>query len=156
MKQILYALIYSLCLAAAFLGDAGQAGAALGETGESIAEDREALSSLRNTAAARKGYTVHEMDSGTTVVRQYVSPSGIVFGIAWKGLLHPDLTRLLGAYHDEYQEALKLTPRRPGHRRMQVRTDNIIVQKWGHMRNLQGRAYAPALLPPGVKADEIN
>jgi hypothetical protein len=156
MKRILYALIFSLCLAAAFFASDKRVSAALGETEESIAADREALLSLRNSATAHNGYTIHEIDSGSTVVRQYVSPSGIVFGVAWKGLLHPDLTQLLGPYSDEYQEALQQTPRRPGHRRMQVKTDRIVVQKWGHMRNLQGRAYAPALVPFGVNADEIN
>ena len=34
--------------------------------------------------------------------------------------------------------------------------DRVVVEKWGHMRNLQGRAYAPALLPPGVSSDEIR
>jgi len=37
-----------------------------------------------------------------------------------------------------------------------VRTDRVVVEKWGNMRNLQGRAYAPALIPPGVSIDEIK
>lgn len=156
MKRILYAFIFSLCLAAAFFASDKRVSAALGETEESIAADRKALSSLRNSTTAHNGYTIHEIDSGSTVIRQYVSPSGIVFGVAWNGLLHPDLTQLLGHYNNEYQEALQQTPRIPGRRRMQVKTDRIVVQKWGHMRNLQGRAYAPALVPFGVNADEIN
>jgi hypothetical protein len=155
-EKIVCVLILSLCLAMIFFTDVRRVHAALGETVESVATDREALSALRSSTAARNGFTIHEIDSGSTVVREYVSSSGIVFGIAWNGLIHPDLVQLLGSYAGEYQEALQQTPRRPGHRQIQVKTDRIIVQKWGHMRNLQGRAYAPALIPYGADADEIN
>ena len=89
-------------------------------------------------------------------MREYVSPSGVVFGIAWSGLVPPDLTQLLGSYAPEYQEALQQTPRQKGSRHLRVETPGVIVEKWGHMRNLQGRAYAPALIPPGVSVDEIK
>jgi hypothetical protein len=91
-----------------------------------------------------------------TVVREYVSTSGVVFGIAWNGLIHPNLTQLLGSYAGEYQEALLQTPRIKGSRHLQVKTSGVVVEKWGHMRNLQGRAYVPSLIPPGVRVDEIK
>ena len=72
------------------------------------------------------------------------------------GGLVPDLTLLLGSYTGEYQAAVKQTPRKHGRRFSQVRTDRIVVEKWGHMRNLQGRAYAPELIPSGVSIDEIK
>jgi hypothetical protein len=37
-----------------------------------------------------------------------------------------------------------------------LKANNVVVEKWGHMRNLQGRAYAPALMPQGVSVDEIR
>jgi len=47
--------------------------------------------------------------------------------------------------------------RKPGLRRhFVVRTDRVVVEKWGHVRNLQGRAYPPALIPLGVSVDEIK
>jgi hypothetical protein len=46
--------------------------------------------------------------------------------------------------------------RQPGRRHVTVKTDSVVVEKWGHMRNLQGRAYAPALIPKGVNVDEIK
>jgi hypothetical protein len=46
--------------------------------------------------------------------------------------------------------------RQPGRRHVTVKTDGVVVEKWGHMRNLQGRAYAPALIPQGVSVDEIK
>ena len=103
------------------------------------------------------GYTVQEFASDATTVREYVAPSGIVFGVAWDGLTYPDLTPLLGSYDGEYQEALRQEPRKPGLRRHHaVRTDRVVVEKWGNLRDLRGRAYAPALIPPGVSIDEIK
>ena len=157
MKRKLYALFLCLGLSAAVLATAQQAQAGLGESADSIASDREALSAVHRASTVHHGYTVQEFASDATTVREYVSPSGIVFGVAWNGLTYPDLTPLLGSYAGEYQEALQQTPRQPGLRRHHaVRTDRVVVEKWGHMRNLQGRAYAPALIPPGVSIDEIK
>ncbi len=156
MKRIIYALIFSLCLAIGFLARAARVDAALGETAESVEADQKALSALRHSESVRSGYTVHIIDSGSTIVREYISPSGIVFAIAWNGLTHPDLTQLLGSYLGEYQEALRRTALKRGQRRLQVKTSSVIVEKWGHMRNLQGRAYIPELIPSGVNIDKIE
>ncbi len=80
----------------------------------------------------------------------------MVFGIAWNGMSRPDLTTLLGSYANAYRTALQQSPRTPGHRFRQIKTDRVVVEKWGHMRNLQGRAYAPALIPQGVSVNEIK
>ena len=63
--------------------------AALGEPAESIAKDSKALSAARRAATTHTRYTVQEIVSGDNIVREYVSPSGIVFAIAWNGLTHP-------------------------------------------------------------------
>ena len=157
MKRKLYALFLCLGLSAAALVINPQAQAALGESADSVASDRRALSAAQRGTQVRNRYTIQEIASDSTVVREYVSPSGIVFGIAWNGLTYPNLTPLLGSYASEYQTVLKQVQRKPGFRRRQfVRTDRLVVEKWGHMRNLQGRAYAPALIPPGVSVDEIK
>jgi hypothetical protein len=130
--------------------------ATLGGSADSVAGDRKALSAVRRATKARNGYTVQEIESDSTIVREYVSASGIVFAIAWNGLIHPDLTQLLGSYADQYKKALKQTVRSPGRRRQQIKTNSVVVEKWGHMRNLQGRAYAPDLIPYGVSVDDIK
>ncbi len=104
----------------------------------------------------RNGYTVEEIVSDAATVREYVSPSGVVFGIAWNGYVHPDLMLLLGSYWGEYSAARQKAARIPGRSRQRLATENIVVEKWGHMRNLQGRAYAPVLVPAGVRVDEIK
>jgi hypothetical protein len=154
MKKITYALCIGIIVAA--LGNARITHATLGESAESVMSDRKAISADRSTTTVRNGYTIKEVISDSVSVREYISPSGLVFGIAWSGLIHPDLTPLLGSYAAEYKVALKQTPRKHGRRFSQVRTDRVVVEKWGHMRHLQGRAYAPALIPSGVSIDEIK
>ncbi|MDO8722836.1 MAG: DUF2844 domain-containing protein [Syntrophales bacterium] len=155
MERKIYALFLSLALAAA-LAIVRPAQAVLGGSADSIASDQKVLSAVRRATTVRTGYNVHEVISASVTLREYVSPSGVVFGIAWNGLIHPDLTPLLGSYAGEYGESLRQTPRKPGRRRLQVKTSRVVVEKWGHMRNLKGRAYAPALIPTGVSVDEIK
>jgi beta-lactamase class A len=143
-------------LAVSILVFARQGEAALGGTAASVASDRTALSAVHRATTSHSAYTVQEYQSGSSTVREYVSASGVVFAIVWNGRAHPDLTTLLGSYSSEYQTALQQTVRKRGLRRQQVQSDGVIVEKWGHMRNLQGRAYAPALIPTGVTIDEIK
>ena len=130
--------------------------AALGEPVDSMTPDEKQLSAVRRHLTVHNGYTIHEVSSEAVVVRQYVSPSGVVFGIAWNGLIHPDLMPLLGAYASEYEEARKQTPRKHDRRHLRVQANRVVVETWGHMRNLQGRAYDPDLIPAGVSRDEIK
>ncbi|WP_246163117.1 DUF2844 domain-containing protein [Oryzomonas sagensis] len=157
MKKKAYILgaCFGLMLATVFTM-VPRAGAALGGSADSVTTDRKALSAARRATTVGPGYTVQEIASDATNVREYVSRDGIVFAIAWNGLMHPDLTILLGSYVGEYQQAAQKTPRQMGQRRREVRGSRVVVEKWGHMRNLQGRAYVPALVPSGVPIDEIK
>jgi len=156
MKQIHYSMVLGLGLLAFISMGAQRVQATLGESADSVATDRRALSAMQGATTVYGSYTVHEVRSDSIVVREYVSTTGVVFGIAWKGLIHPDLTQLLGSYAGEYQKALRQTSRKQGRRHLLVKTDAVVVEKWGHMRNLQGRAYAPGLIPPGVSVYEIK
>jgi len=160
MKKRLLVLFFCLeLIMLVFLGVRG-ARATLGEPVDSVESDREMLSAAKVTSkpisTAHANYTVYQLEYGGASVREYASSSGVVFGIAWNGLVHPDLTPLLGTYAGEYHEALARTARRYGERHLEVKAAHVIVQKWGHMRNLQGRAYAPDLIPAGVSVDEIK
>ena len=156
MKRGYGVLLVGVWLMAGVSAVSPEARATLGEPAESISVDSRALSAARQGVTTRNRYTVEEVVSDANVVREYLTPSGIVFAIAWNGLSHPDLTPLLGSYVAEYRQALRKTPRTPGRRHFRVRADRVVVEKWGHMRNLQGRAYDPALIPPGVSIDEIK
>ena len=103
-------------------------------------------------------YSVHEMKiySGT-VVREYVSPGGRVFGIAWQGPFIPDLQQFLGSYFQQYSAAAQSGTNRHASRRfVNVQRPGLIVQASGHMRAYSGRAYDPGLLPQGVGAGVIR
>jgi len=160
MKKKLLVLFFCFgLLVLVFLGVRG-ARATLGESVDSVESDRKTLSAAKVTSnpisTAYANYTVYQLEYDGTTVREYASPSGIVFGIAWNGLVHPDLTPLLGSYASEYQGALARTVRKHGERHLRVESDHVVIEKWGHMRNLRGRAYAPDLIPAGVNVDEIK
>lgn len=157
MKKMIYYLVLSMNMVLAVLTAVSSAQAALGEPANSVTADRKAILSARSaTTMTHANYTVQQFKSDAVTVREYISPAGIVFGIAWNGLMYPDLTQLLGSYANEYREAQRRMPRMHGKRTQQVKTDRVVVEKWGQMRNLQGRAYAPALIPQGVTIGEIK
>ena len=68
----------------------------------------------------------------------------------------PDLKQLLGdSYKSDYDMASQ-SPRQRGRKASAVHGSHVVVETWGHMRKLQGRAYDPALIPTGVSAHEIQ
>jgi hypothetical protein len=142
-------------LAAAALLAAMPASAGLGEHADAIAADRKALAAERGGTVEHEGYTVERMTAPGHAVREFVSPSGVVFGVAWDGISPPDLSRLLASYEPEYRRAAA-KPSHGGKRRRRVRTERLVVETWGHMRSLHGRAYVPALVPRGVEIDAIR
>jgi hypothetical protein len=130
--------------------------AALGGGADSVAADRKALKGVQRSAVTGDRYSVQELSYDSTTVREYLSPAGVVFAIAWDGFLHPDLSQLLGSYASEYDSARQRTPRHHGRKRARIATGNVVVEKWGHMRALRGRAYLPSAIPSGVTIDEIK
>ncbi|HYA76507.1 MAG TPA: DUF2844 domain-containing protein [Burkholderiaceae bacterium] len=100
-------------------------------------------------------YSVHELQStGGALVREYVSPAGVVFGITWGGPTMPNLRQLLGAHFDRYVGSANRE--RGGHGHVVVREGNLVVESGGHMRSFHGRAYLSDALPAGVVIDDIQ
>ncbi len=135
--------------------------AVLGEIFQPSAKSQSSIFSAKDrnqdiSNPANGSYSIHKSTIEFTELREYVSSDGIVFGVAWNGYRHPNLDEILGSYLEEYQGNLKITQKERGRRNHSVQGNRIVVQKWGHMRNLQGRAYDPSLLPSGVSADEIQ
>jgi len=131
--------------------------AALGGDASSVQTDQIQLqASHRVLNAVSASYTVHEIQlpSGT-MVREYLSANGTVFGVAWQGPFMPDLHQLLGdQYFSQYVDAA--SQRRGLRGPMMVTQPGLVVHSGGHMRAFTGQAYLPALLPPGVTADDIR
>lgn len=141
-------------LALVFLVVSVPAAATLGEDVASVRADQTQMdAALQITGAAK--FAVHEIlvPSGT-VIKEYVSPAGMVFAVSWEGPSLPDLRQLLGRYFDEYIGTLRSRDVGRGSRRTQG--PGLVVQSGGHMRAFFGRAYVPQMLPRGVLAEEIK
>ena len=129
--------------------------ATLGRDASSVNDDGTHMRAALRMNRSDTSYTVHELTLPTgTVVREYVSPSGKVFGVAWHGPYLPDFRQLLGDYFAPVMQ----TPRnqRQGRGPLEVSQPNVIFQSGGHMRAFFGRAYVPDMLPKGVTADVVQ
>jgi len=129
--------------------------AVLGQSVESVRSDQAHLKGqLRSTAL--QGFSVQQINSPDgTVVKEYVSPAGMVFGISWEAPTMPNLAQLLGTtYFTQFQQAPRSAARRRGP--TTVRTDQLVVESGGHMRAFRGRAYVPGLLPGSLSAEVIR
>lgn len=102
-------------------------------------------------------YTVHEIQSpdGTTV-REYLSPAGSVFAVAWRGPWLPDLQQLLGSSFAQYQQAAQSARERVARTPVSVHDANLVVEQSGHMRSFVGRAYLVDQMPRGVTAESVR
>lgn len=130
------------------------AAATLGEDVSSVrADEAQMQGTPRITGAAKFAMHEIELPSGT-VVKEYVSPAGMVFAVSWQGPSIPDLRQLLGRYFEQYTEAAKAQGAGPGSRVTQQ--PGLVVQSGGHMRAFFGRAYVPQMLPRGVLAENIH
>ena len=129
--------------------------AALGENESSVQADQAQIrASVRITRTPT--YAVHELQAPTGhVIREYVSPSGTVFGVAWQGPSKPDLRQLLGTHFDEFLQASDQMERH-GHGPLVIQLPDLVVVSAGHMRAFSGKAYLPQILPAGVRADDIQ
>lgn len=155
-------LPFALALGAIFLtGEAWvPAKAGLGDTAASVEADRVSMKGqLRNPRSA-PGYSVQEIAAANgTDVREYVSPSGVIFAVSWSGPAMPNLQQTLGTYFAQYQTAVgtqRTTGQRGGHHHLEIRSPSLVVHVGGHMRQYFGLAYAPSLLPPNVSISDLH
>jgi hypothetical protein len=131
--------------------------ASLGGDTASIQADQLQMQGTRTTKAV-ESYTVHEIRAGTgTVVREYVSQEGKVFGVAWRGPWLPDLRQLFGGYFEQYHAAVQSQGGgRVARRPVMIDQAGLVVRIGGHVRAFVGRAYVPEMLPSGVRAEDIQ
>jgi len=144
-------LISSILLGA---GACTPALAALGGDATSVEADRARVNGVLHVTPIAD-YAVHEIQTPSgLVIHEYLSASGKVFAVSWRGPGMPDLSRLLGTYAAEVQQA---TPRPHfDHHHLSVQTPNVVVWSAGHLRTFIGRAWAPALLPPDFSLNNLS
>ena len=129
--------------------------AALGSDETSVSVDRIHTRASALGMAVGERYSVHQMQTpaGTTV-REYLTPAGAVFAVAWRGPQPPDLRQILGMHFETYRAAVPSS--RFGHNLVLVRHPDVVVEAGGHARAFYGRAWTPALLPADVSTGEIR
>ena len=127
--------------------------AALGGDAATVTADQVHINGKLVVSQTQK-YTVHEIQAPSgTVVREFASPAGTVFGVAWSGPTMPDLRQVLGPYFDQYIGAAAQRNRRGP---VLIEQPGLVVQSGGHMRAFVGKAYVPEAVPQGVAIDEIR
>ena len=135
------------------IGLPGLAFATLGENVSTVQSDQAHMKASARVVQ-RKGYVLHQMETPSgTVVREYASPTGTVFGVAWQGSSMPDLRQLLGNYFDHYVQAMQ---KRSGHGPRLIEESGLVMQISGHQRSFSGRVYIPEMVPSGVPAEQIQ
>jgi hypothetical protein len=129
------------------------AAASLGGDESTIAVDQGVLAGQVKVARVQR-YAVHEIAAPSgTVVREFVSPAGKVFAVAWSGPSMPDLRQVLGPYFDTY---VAVVSERKARGPVNVVLPGLVVQSSGHMRAFAGKAYLPDAMPAGVASEEIK
>jgi hypothetical protein len=132
--------------------------ASLGDVATTVQIDQTKMKgTLRSTPTST--YIVHEiMIPAGTIVREYVSPTGKIFAVAWQGPFLPDLHQLFGSYFEHFSQSVQnLKSKRPRIRgALLIQEPGLVVQSGGHMRAYFGKAYIPELIPQGVHIEEIQ
>ncbi|WP_459719792.1 DUF2844 domain-containing protein [Paraburkholderia sp. 2C] len=112
-------------------------------------------------ASGAASYTVRSTTLATgTVVREYVDGNGQVFAACWKGPAYPNLSEIFGSdYYQQYVDGARAAQAtRGGVARgpSTVEQGGLVVRAGGHMGSYIGCGYLPALMPPGVTANDIR
>jgi hypothetical protein len=133
--------------------------ATLGGDASTVDADRVRGKAALLAVRGQTAYIVHELQAPTgTVIREYVSPAGRVYGVAWQGPWMPDLRQLLGTYFDQYLAAMAKAQASPHRRRgsVDIETPEFVVHAGGRPRAFVGSAYVPALMPLNVAPETVR
>lgn len=161
MRSLPVFLTAVLALGAASLVDLSvrPAHASLGATVASVEADRASLKGQLRTAS-EPGYSVQEITTATgTLVREFISPAGVVFAVSWYGPAMPNLQQTLGSYFTQFQAAVQARNEQGmhhGHNHLQIRTPTLVVHAGGHMRQYFGIAYVPSLMPANLSVSDLH
>jgi hypothetical protein len=130
--------------------------AVLGEHESSVSADQQLLRGT-DREEVRQGYKVHQITAPDgSAVKEFISPVGLVFEVAWQSPQMPNLQQLLGSNMTQLQVALQSQTRRHTRGPLIVRTDNLVLVSSGHMRSFHGFAYVPSLVPPNVSPETVQ
>ncbi|MBR8317302.1 DUF2844 domain-containing protein [Burkholderia dolosa] len=117
-----------------------------------------AMRSADGAQANAAAYTVREITLGSgTVIHEYATAGGTVFGLAWRGPSMPDLESLLGRYFPQYTAGVQAAHAARGWRAsVSVDTTGLVIRTGGHMGAFAGQAWLPNALPAGLTGTDIQ
>lgn len=104
------------------------------------------------SAGTTPDYTTQVVELNTgTIVREFVSASGVVFAVIWSGPVMPDFGTVLGSSITVFNSEASLA-RTSGRRggTLGVHAQGLVVVSAGHMRSYHGYAYLESLVPAGI------
>jgi hypothetical protein len=128
--------------------------AVLGEDVSTVNADVQALGG-QHVMVAKVGYNMHKITtSDGSVVNEFVSPAGTVFGVSWTAHFMPNLHQLLGTHLADLQQG-QVTHRVP-RRAITIQSDNFVFSSVGHLRFFRGRAYVPGLVPANLTPEVVQ
>ena len=104
------------------------------------------------TISPQSNYTIYIQNiSPDLVIKEYVSNSGNIFGVAWKGSTLPNFQILLGNYYSNYLSAQQQNPRS-----VFLQDNNLVIESSGVMGGYIGRAFLPKQVPTGLAPTAIQ
>ncbi|MBZ5572591.1 MAG: DUF2844 domain-containing protein [Acidobacteriia bacterium] len=154
-----FSQVWLMAAALVTVGLGSPAFAALGGDANSVQADQIHMKATAQIRVSPNGaYSVHELQSPhNTVVREFISSDGRVFGVAWRGPFVPNMRQILGTYFQQYSAAAREAKSKyVGRRPLNIQQPGLVVQTGGHMRSYSGRAYVPEMVPQGVSVNEIR
>ncbi len=129
--------------------------ASLGGNADTVQSDQAKMKVAARVTKSALNYTVQELQLASgTAVREYVAQNGVVFGVAWRGPVKPDLQQVLGQYFSALSDPTAI--KHSNHTQLHVQKDDLVIHSSGHMRAFAGQAYLSSALPQGVTASDIQ
>ncbi|MFC0402333.1 DUF2844 domain-containing protein [Paraburkholderia rhizosphaerae] len=111
------------------------------------------VNDLADASIRIRGWT----DEGGTTIREYATGDGLIFAYTWQGPTMPNLDRLLGEYKASYRaKATALLATAGSLHASRVAQPDVIVDSGGQMRSYVGRAWLPAVIPPGISPADLQ
>jgi hypothetical protein len=138
-------------LVLAFLGGTTPAEATLGGDGASVIANEQNLAAESRVERAPSGERHDLTLPSGLLIRELVSPSGVVYAIAWRGPRMPNLRELLGLYFAQ----LSTHTSRGSRNRLILSGDDFEIRAQGHQHSFAGRAWVPSRVPSGVDLDRV-
>lgn len=131
-----------------------------GEPESSVTADRERSQGSHSVRTLPGGIRMHKITTAGGHYREFSGQDGAIFAITWRGTKPSHLGDLLGAYRQEFIQAVRTfrmgkAPNRRRGRILLIQTDHLLITGTGHPRDLRGMVEIIGKTPPGFDPERI-